>query len=523
MSPNGDFPSRMNRRAFAATLAFAPAFASAQENPPAYRSDSPFDVGDRAQLFVDDVLIRESRAVAFTLHPAQKHPDNPLVKVDRPYEGWRLELYGNVIYDEQEKLFKMWDLAEGGGHFQYPYNTHYAISNDGIGWEKPMVGTVPSKTGLKTNAVIEAQHLASVMKDLQDPDPERRYKLIGWTDAPKGKTGYYTMVSPDGLHWKQFSPERICPSSDVITGYYDEQRKLYVALPKIGTEVRGIKRRVFYLITSRDFVNWTKPELVFAPDLRDDAGSLTRIEEARLLLEVPDDPKLMRTEFYGLGFYLAESVTLGFPWVFTINNNARLHPRNHEGPFELQLASTRDLRNWSRPFRVPCVAPGGPGDWDEGLMVTQSRAIRVGDEIRLYYGGANYTHGSGCLYRAEGTGRLTKFTGSIGLASWKLDRFVSADGLSAESSLTTVPVVHSGDRLEINASTGKAGSVIVELLDQAGKPMGSPSDLVQGDNLRAVVTWRKQPSLSASKGKPVSLRFRLQNARLFSFAFRRNA
>ncbi|MBM3738543.1 MAG: hypothetical protein FJW39_22415 [Acidobacteria bacterium] len=501
----------MTRRTFATALC-APAWLPARE--------SPYDAGSRAQLFVDDLLVRDTRGIAFTLHPARKHSANPLVTADRGFEGWRLELYGNVIWDAQEKIFKMWYLAEGGGHFRFEYNTHYAISTDGIRWEKPLVGTVPSKNGEKTNAVIEAQHLASVMKDMSDPDPARRYKLIGWTDEPRDKAGYHTMISPDGLNWKQFSTERICPSSDVITGYYDEQRKLYVAMPKIGTAVRGQRRRVFYLITSEDFVNWSKPELVFAPDLRDDAGSLGRIARARRLLEVPDDLDLIRTEFYGLGFYPAESVTLGFPWVFTINNNARLNPRNHEGPFELQLAATRDLRNWSRAFRVPCLEPGGPGEWDEGLVVTQSRAIRVGDEIRLYYGGANYTHGCGCLYKAEDTGRKTKFTGSIGLASWKLDRFVSADGHSADSALTTVPLVFSGERLEINASTGNGGSLRVELLDPAGRLLAGPSDPFRGDEVRAAITWRKNPSVASWKGKPVSVRFLLQNARLFSFAFR---
>ena len=37
--------------------------------------------------------------MGFTLHPAEKHPSNPVVRADRPWEGWRLEIYGNVIYD----------------------------------------------------------------------------------------------------------------------------------------------------------------------------------------------------------------------------------------------------------------------------------------------------------------------------------------------------------------------------------------------------------------------------------------
>ncbi len=43
----------------------------------------------------------------------------------------------------------------------------------------------------------------------------------------------------------------------------------------------------------------------------------------------------MRTEYYGIGVYPAESCTLAFPWVFTINNNARWG--NHEGPEEIHL------------------------------------------------------------------------------------------------------------------------------------------------------------------------------------------
>ena len=84
----------------------------------------------------------------------------------------------------------------------------------------------------------------------------------------------------------------------------------------------------------------------------------------------------------------------------------------------------------------------------------------------------------------------------------------------------TLPLVFSGDRLEVNASTGKGGALTAELLDAAGKPLASPSDPFRGDSLRAVITWRKQAQVSSWKGKPVSLRFRLQNARLFSFAFR---
>ncbi len=236
---------------------------------------SPFDVGDRAQLFVDKVLVRSAENVAFTLHPAEKHPDNPLLKAEKPWEGWRLEIYGSVLYDEDEKIFKMWYIGEA--HDYYPsYATFIATSKDGIHWEKPLIGTVPDAKGNQTNAVIDQCVLASVIKDNEDPDPARRYKAIVWLQRT---AGYHTMISPDGLHWTQLSKKPICRSGDVITGYYDRARKLYVAFPKIGARIRGHNRRVFWLITSKDFETWTEPKLVIYPDLRDDAGSLARIEE----------------------------------------------------------------------------------------------------------------------------------------------------------------------------------------------------------------------------------------------------
>ncbi|HZT32369.1 MAG TPA: hypothetical protein VFA33_20945 [Bryobacteraceae bacterium] len=521
----------MKRRTFTKLLGAAGAAPAAMPAPEAgataYRSPSPFDVGTRAQLFADRVLVRETAGISFTLHPAGKHPLNPLVKADRPWEGWRLEIYGNVIYDRRERRFKMWYLGEAPNYYlpsaEGPSSdnpTLYATSSDGIHWEKPLVGTIPALHGGRHNAILAATHLASVIPDEQDPDPGKRYKMICYRHLPAAARGYHTMISADGIHWAPYSRLPICPGADVITGYFDEQRRQYVALAKIGMEIRGHRRRVFHTITSTDFENWTQPVLSLYPDLEDDAGSLARIEEVRPILDRPDDAALMRTEFYGMGFYPSESCTLGFAWVFTINNNARYG--NQEGPFELQLAVSRDLMNWQRPFRTPCVPRGTIGEWDCGIFVTQSRALRVGDEIWLYYGGANYTHGTPCLYRREGTGRGTRYTGSIGLAKWKLDRFVSVDAGAEGGTLTTVPVVFSGDRLELNARTHPGGSIAVTLTDAAGRPIErfEQSEPFRGDALRQTIAWPGGRGPGSLTGKPVCLRFHLRAAELYSFAFR---
>ena len=487
---------------------------------------SPFDVGNKAQLFVDRVLVREANHVWFTQHQGEKHPKSPVLKSNQPWEEWRVDGNGCVLYDAQENLFKMWYAVlrddRPSEYFDAVYFTCYATSQDGIHWEKPLVGTLPSKNGKPHNAVLPVE-TSSVIKDLDDPDPARRYKLIGFLRDP---VGYFTFISPDGLHWKQFSKSPITPGSDVISGFWDPRRKLYVAFPKQGRSWRGYPRRVFSTITSNDFVHWSDPVLSWKPDLRDDAGSLARIERVRPMLDRPDNPELMRTEFYSVSVYLAESCTIGFPWMLTINNNARYG--NHEGPMEIQLAVSRDLMNWQRPFRTPVIEHGLLEPRNEGYHTAVSTAIRVGDEIWLYYGDGNYTHGTPCLYAekyretSESTGRRTKYDCRIGLVTWKLDRFVSVDGAAEGGSLTTVPIRFTGRRLVVNAATKAGGHIVVELLDAAGRPLDGfpPSDPFAGDDLRHVVTFRGSQDVSSMAGKPLSLRFRLCNAELYSFAFR---
>ena len=160
--------------------------------------------------------------------------------------------------------------------------------------------------------------------------------------------------------------------------------------------------------------------------------------------------------------------------------------------------------------------------------MTSARAFRVGDEIRLYYSGGNYTHGTPVLFHETDpesgapTGRKSKYTSSIGMVSWPMDRFVSVDAGAEGGTLTTVPIVHQGDKLVINARTAPEGSIVVELLDAAGHPLDGfeQSQSFAGDELRHELRCPGDVIVSSTKGQPISLRFHLRSAELFSFAFR---
>jgi hypothetical protein len=90
--------------------------------------------------------------------------------------------------------------------------------------------------------------------------------------------------------------------------------------------------------------------------------------------------------------------------------------------------------------------------------------IDVCDEVGLYYGGANHTHGDTALYDSTIDGRGTKVTTAIGLATWKRDRFVSADAPASGGTLTTVPLRFAGKRLEVNAVMKRKNKVWVDPL-----------------------------------------------------------
>jgi hypothetical protein len=108
---------------------------------------------------------------------------------------------------------------------------------------------------------------------------------------------------------------------------------------------------------------------------------------------------------------------------------------------------------------------------------------------------------------------------SIGFASLRRDGFAGlvADG---DGTVTTRPVMFSGSHLFVNADA-RFGSVAAEILDGSGRPVPgfSAADcvpIVREDTTKRELTFRGG-SLSSFAGKPVSLRFRLHVATLFSF------
>ena len=90
--------------------------------------------------------------------------------------------------------------------------------------------------------------------------------------------------------------------------------------------------------------------------------------------------------------------------------------------------------------------------------------------------------------------------------------------------MITKALTFAGERLELNYSTSAGGQVRVEVLDADGRPVpGFELDQCKpliGDRIAAEVAWADEnTSLGQLAGKPVRLRFVLEDADLYSLRF----
>ena len=93
-----------------------------------------------------------------------------------------------------------------------------------------------------------------------------------------------------------------------------------------------------------------------------------------------------------------------------------------------------------------------------------------------------------------------------------------ADG--DEKTLVTKPLIYEGKVLHLNFSTSAYGYIYIDVLDENGKELsGKTSFEIFGDTIDRKILFSDGSDFSAYAGKPVRLRFRLRDAKLFSLKF----
>ena len=473
----------------------------------------------RTLLFVDDHDIMYRAGVARRLRPLDRCPQNPVLPAfDKPWEvciGW----IGDA-YDPDTGLYRLWYQAFAGHYAQK--RTHrclvcYAESTDGIHWVKPDLdlfdfnGILPTNIVMIGNAGRSDRYTNSVLLDPRDPDPMRRFKMATYDfcfDEGMERPGLVVAFSPDGMRWTKHPKAPLLRTaygdhdfvpyvdekgrdwdiplaiSDAMDAIYDPKRDRFAIYSKMwvdGPDGRTFWKHAMGRTESTDFIHWSKPEVVLAPDEFDPPW-----------VEFHHSPA-----FYYNNCYFA---------LLQI-----LHREVRGGIMDAELAISRDGLHWERPFRSPYFLPrGAEGTFDCGSILTNAAPVFLEDEFRFYYGG--YAEG------ATGGDDFSFKTG-VGMASMPRDRFAALYPQGEVGQVTLQPLDLMGyQSLTLNASAA-SGSVQVEVLNAGGyrvRGFGREDAVpVTGDGLRLPVRWQNKTVADLPAGS-YCLRIYLQNADLYA-------
>ncbi len=474
------------------------------ETPRAYDPN----LGAARELFLDDYRIDSSKDVGRVAHPAEKLPE-PVIRPDKPWES-AAYTYGSVF--KIGGVYRLWydcnnDVAPG-------YYLCYAESRDGRKWTKPLgrggIGYKDNPAS-KTNIVIAG---GGTIAYNPDASPDRRFALMQFHSGVVNQTlGYYVYFSKDGYTWTQGEDRPALLDGDVSQVTWDPRAKQYIATIKkrmFTSRTPGIYDRAAFVSTSKDFLTWSTPQLAVAGDYADDGAA-----EALNGLE---------GQIYGMPVLPYESTYIGIPWVFlTTDYTTGSQSSAGAGPVLPEVASSRDLIDWSRPVRDPILRPGDPGAWDDGALYTSSNALVTDKSITMYYGAFNAGHGG----QDQTVPDPDTYLGQTGMATWRRDGFVSLTnasrpGTGEPGQVTTKPVVFQGGSLKVNAVVHAHGSLTVEVLDAAsGDPVpgyaAGDALPVTGDQYAATVRWKGGRTLAALSGHQVRFRFHLTGTDLYSY------
>ena len=455
------------------------------------------------QLFLDDLGIERIENLTRSMHqPAKK---GAVIRPNWPEGQTSLQTRSGPFWDPQDKVFKFW-VSSGN---------MYGTSSDGLHWD---VKPNPSKG------------TSQVFYDPIDPDPARRYKSFN-----PGQLA----VSPDGKIWTTLKGVSI-PSQDEFNFSFDQTERLYIATVKHS----GPYGRSVHLSTSRDFEQWTKPELIFhADDLDQQLGRRNikaRLDDPTRQKIFYNDPTVYNVEVYNMAVFRYEGLYIGIPAMYHAVGKVPNYP-NTVGFQMLQLTCSRDLKNWKRLGDRKAFIPYSPRDsgaYDLTQMAPPSFALRRGpncpadaggldqDELWFYYTAVKYRGG----WEYVGTfpngkhipfPHLDRDSGAINLAVLRRDGFVSLDGDEQAGDLLTKTLVVEGDQLLLNLDAHKGGSARVEVIGDDDKPLAGfsldDSIEVNGTATRQQARWSSGADWRALRGQAVRLRIRLRSASLYSF------
>jgi hypothetical protein len=490
--------------------------------------ETPIEIGNRRQVFVDRQFLASARDVELVVHPPRKTGERTIVP-DRPWERNDLGCYSTVL--KVGDVYHMW-------YASYP-GLCYARSKDGITWEKPILGLADFDGSRSNNIVIghgaggidKCSTEGVVFYDPKAPEEERFRYATRISDELKDTVIF---SSPDGIHFRQTHKKVLSFTRPDKRQHLDSQNMIFWD-DRLNKYVAYMRRNQF------------EPGQRNRSVARSEADSLNgfaEVQDSPIVLE-PDALDVKLGGKVALDYYTS-SVTK-YPWAqdaYYMFPQAYFHylpgqfaefgkecPVN-AGPLDTRFAASRDGITWNRFNRRPWVGLGQKGEFDSkdarvfaGLVPSLD-----GREMYMYYLGCDTLHGWG---RDEKNNRLLTAAGLapehdtnvISRLVLRRDGFVSAQAAYTGGEFTTPPLKFSGRELVLNVDTSAAGLARCELLDANGAALEgfrvADCDLIHTANeVDRPVKWRGKGDLSALAGKPVRLRVVFRDADLYAFQFR---
>ena len=442
-------------------------------------------------LLLDERIIEDVKNAELTLGTVKKHDANPLFGEDKPWERRFDNLYANIIYDEEDQLYKCWyspfivsqttvgmtrQQREDESYGKHPQEMGicYATSKDGIEWDKPELGLVDYDGSKANNIVLRGggvhkdwggPHGAGIFKDLRDPDPSRRYKAI-----LKDKI-LSVAFSEDGIHWGPpiASPDANSAGDTHNNAFWSPTLDKFVGITRQWRKVGDDHIRLVARTESEDFITWEKTENVMEGD----------------------DPN---QQLYAMPVFYHGGIYLGLVAVHDLKQDR----------VWTELTWSTDTKTWHRVLPgTPLIGNDGDyGHYDWGCVYAAANPVFLDDEIRLYYGASDGFHFSWRL-------------GFLAMATLRPDGFAGYKASSAEepASLTTSPLLDGARSLRVSADIEASGSLTVRALDGSGQVIVE-SEAITASVTDAEVQWKDASALEEIES--ARLQFTFNDATVYS-------
>ena len=434
------------------------------------------EVTDKRELFYDDYLIAESENLVFRQHSPVELTASPgkpcghycaIVKANGKYLFY---------YRGFDNIYKGKQSNGNPGEF-----LAVAESSDGINWSDPAYNKFPGAP-VPRGTIFYGNGFTHNFVPFYDTNPDcpagERFKAVSGVRETQGLFSFY---SPDGINWNHYNSKKpIFPYTPARFGghmldsqnvvFYSQYEKCYVMYLRVWKTADNLTGlRSFAKTTSKDFKNWSEPELLTVNHPHEHLYVST-------LAPYPRAPQYyigMPTRYFG----------------------------NRGSATDVTLIFSRHGQGIQRPFPTAWIKPGpDPARWLNRSNYMAWQIIEYSPEEMIFYHGPK-----NLMYKL------------------RTDGFVSLSAGIKTGTLLTKVLTRQHGNLELNLSTSAGGSFALEVCDALGNPIPGYTfaDFGEfyGDRIAFVPQWRDKKFSDLPPGK-FRLRMKLAECDIFSISFK---